>query len=65
VRLLDRIVLVWIALTACVMLAWLVAPSAPAQRVYDCSLAEFHLDYPSKVREACREMMKDRKVNWI
>lgn len=39
--------------------------SQPEQKVYDCTMAEFHPDYPSKVREACREMMKDRKVNWI
>jgi len=37
----------------------------PQQKVYDCTVAEFHPDYPPKVRQACREIMKDRKVNWI
>jgi hypothetical protein len=29
---------------------------APKERLYDCSLAEFHPDYPAKVKEECRKM---------
>jgi hypothetical protein len=28
----------------------------PRQKVYDCSLAEFHPDYPIQVKEECRRM---------
>jgi len=28
---------------------------APNERVYDCSMAEFHPDYTPAVRKACRE----------
>ena len=28
----------------------------PGQKVYDCSLAEFHPDYPIQVKEECRRM---------
>lgn len=49
-------------------LAWgavVVVAGQPKQKVYDCTVAEFHPDYPPKVKEACREIMKERKVNWI
>ena len=49
-------------------LAWgtvVVFSAQPREKVYDCTVAEFHPDYPPKVRQACREIMKDRKVNWI
>ena len=45
--------------------AFVISVGQPDERVYDCRVAEFHPDYPPKVRQACREIMKDRKVNWI
>lgn len=34
----------------------------PAQeRYYDCSLAEFHPDYPIEVREQCRALRQQYK----
>jgi hypothetical protein len=30
----------------------------PQQKVYDCTMSEFHPDYPIKVREACRELRR-------
>lgn len=42
-----------------------VVAGQPKQKAYDCTVAEFHPDYPPKVKEACREIMKERKVNWI
>jgi hypothetical protein len=29
--------------------------AAPTPKRYDCSMAEFHPDYPPKVRQLCRE----------
>jgi amino acid transporter len=35
--------------------------SPPANfRSYDCSMAEFHPDYPVKVKQACREQFKQQ-----
>jgi len=28
----------------------------PSQRTYDCGMAEFHPDYPPKVKEECRKL---------
>ena len=33
--------------------------SAPRGRVYDCSLAEFHPDFPVAVREECRRHRRE------
>lgn len=33
----------------------------PEYRVYDCSIAEFHPDYPKEVREECRKLRKNQK----
>ena len=30
----------------------------PEYKVYDCSMAEFHPDYPPDVREQCRKQRK-------
>ena len=55
--------LVVIACTVAVVLAWLLWLIAPNEgyRVYDCSLAEFHPDYPPAVREECRKLRHDQK----
>ena len=34
--------------------------SLPREQVYDCSLAEFHPDYPPQVREECRKLRSSR-----
>ncbi len=45
-------------------LIWLVTP-AEQYRVYDCSLAEFHPDYPIEVREECRKIRQQSTKNYI
>lgn len=30
--------------------------SEKSERIIDCSVAEFHPDYPTEVRDACRRM---------
>lgn len=37
---------------------YLVEPRAG--RTYDCSLSEFHPDYPVKVKEQCRELKREK-----
>lgn len=32
---------------------------APKSKVYDCSLAEFHPDFPIAVREECRRIKRE------
>jgi hypothetical protein len=34
----------------------------PSQRTYDCSMAEFHPDYPLQVREECRKLRLSKSV---
>ena len=55
-----------IAILVAVALAWLLWLVNPDEqyRVYDCSLAEFHPDYPSAVREECRRIRSEQK-NYI
>jgi len=44
-----------------VLLFGLMIHSPPANfRSYDCSMAEFHPDYPGKVKQACREQFKQQ-----
>jgi hypothetical protein len=31
---------------------------APEYKIYDCSVAEFHPDYPPDVREQCRKQRR-------
>ena len=55
-----------IAVIIAVTLAWVLWLIAPNEgyRVYDCSLAEFHPDYPPAVREECRRIRSEQK-NYI
>lgn len=48
-----RLVLASIAWVLSIALA-IALSAAPRRIAYDCSLASFHPDYPTKVREACR-----------
>ena len=54
----KNLVLVVIASIIAVALVWIIWLVAPREeyRVYDCSLAEFHPDYPPAVREECRRI---------
>jgi hypothetical protein len=54
----KNLALVVIACVIAVALAWIIWLVTPQEeyRVYDCSLAEFHPDYPPAVREECRRI---------
>jgi hypothetical protein len=56
-----------IAILAAVALAWLLWLVTPQEeyRVYDCSMAEFHPDYPREVREECRKIRQQSTKNYI
>lgn len=34
----------------------------PSGRYYDCRMADFHPDYPPKVKEECRKLMKKQTI---
>ena len=48
----------WLLFLGTILLA-IKAPTGP--RYYDCSIAEFHPDYPPKVREECRKQRMNQK----
>lgn len=56
-----------VATAVAVGLAWLLWLVTPQEeyRVYDCSLAEFHPDYPPAVREECRKIRQQSTKNYI
>jgi len=63
----KNLALVVIACVVAVALAWLLWLVIPQEeyRVYDCSLAEFHPDYPPAVREECRKIRQQSTKNYI
>jgi len=54
----DIVLAILATALACIIL--LKAPPSDG-KVYDCSLAEFHPDYPPEVKEGCRKYRKQRK----
>ena len=53
----KNIVFALIAVITALAMAWFLWLISPEQgRYYDCSLAEFHPDYPKEVREECRRI---------
>jgi hypothetical protein len=34
-------------------------------RFYDCSISEFHPDYPPEVKEQCRKLRTKKSVDYI
>jgi hypothetical protein len=59
----KNLAFVVIACIVAVVLAWVLWLVTPYEgyRVYDCSLSEFHPDYPPAVREECRKLRHDQK----
>jgi len=59
----KTLALIIIACTVAVVLTWVLWLIIPREsyRVYDCSLAEFHPDYPPAVREECRRIRHEQK----
>ena len=51
-----------VLLIACTML--LIFDDSPREVRYDCSIAEFHPDYPKEVKEQCRKI-KSTKINYV
>jgi hypothetical protein len=58
---LALVVIASIIAVALVWIIWLVVPREE-YRVYDCSLAEFHPDYPQAVREECRRIRSNSTI---
>ena len=60
----KNLALVVIACVIAVALAWIFWLIGPREeyKVYDCSLAEFHPDYPPAVREECRRIRSNSTI---
>lgn len=37
----------------------------PETKVYDCSMAEFHPDFPKDVKEECRKIRSQKKQGYV
>lgn len=59
IKLLQTLAII-LAFIAIAWIIWLITPREQ-YRVYDCSLAEFHPDYPLAVREECRRIRSEQK----
>jgi len=49
-------------------LLWVVVLSItpmPKSQVYDCSIAEFHPDFPLDVKEECRKIRNQKKQGYV
>jgi hypothetical protein len=55
-------VLAFIMVTAFWMVVLALIPAPDSGRYYDCSMAEFHPDFPPEVKEQCRRIRQER---WI
>lgn len=42
-----------------------VIPESQEGHYYDCSIAEFHPDYPLEVKQACRQLIINSKKNYV
>ena len=62
----KNIIFALVAVVVAIALAWLIWLVTPNEhyKVYDCSLAEFHPDYPPAVREECR-MIRSEQKNFV
>ena len=49
------------------VLAFLILVLVPDDggRFYDCSLSEFHPDYPPEVKDECRKIRTNKSVDYI
>jgi hypothetical protein len=49
------------------VLAFLILVLVPddGSRIYDCSLAEFHPDYPAEVKAECRKLRTKKSVDYV
>ena len=60
----SKFILGFLSATAIIVLILLVLP-APEGKVYDCSIAEFHPDFPPKVKEECRKKRIENRKNTL
>ena len=61
-----KTVIITIIATIIVVVAVLsIIPAPDEGRYYDCSIAEFHPDYPVAVREECRKIRQQSTKNYI
>jgi hypothetical protein len=52
----KTVIITIIVYTVCLIGILSVIPAPSEGRYYDCSIAEFHPDFPKEVREECRKL---------
>ena len=52
----KTVIITIIVYTVCIIGILSVIPAPPEGRYYDCSIAEFHPDFPKEVKEECRKL---------
>jgi len=62
IYLLKTVGLAFMVLGLAMSMVGLIIVYAPTERLYDCSLAEFHPDYPAKVKEECRKLRDNKNL---
>lgn len=56
----GKIVMILLALTAISILVLTDFGNSRQHRIYDCTIAEFHPDYPKEVKEECRRLILEK-----
>jgi hypothetical protein len=59
----ETVVLI-IVILCMLAVTWWISPYQEG-KVYDCSLAEFHPDYPTEVKDECRKLMINTRKTYI
>ena len=52
----KTVIITIVVYTVCLIGILSVIPAPPEGRYYDCSIAEFHPDFPKEVKEECRKL---------
>jgi len=60
----KSVIITIIVYTIMLLVLLSIIPEPSEGRYYDCTIAEFHPDYPLEVKQACRQLINSKK-NYI
>lgn len=61
----KSVIITIIVYTIVLLVLLSIIPEPKEGRYYDCTIAEFHPDYPLEVKQACRQLIINSKKNYI
>jgi len=61
----KSVIITIIVYTIVLLILLSIIPGPPEDRYYDCTIAEFHPDYPLEVKQACRQLIINSKKNYV